>query len=97
MITITLVRILVDGQSRLVGRTVSDRWNLLNLDHALIEDCRNQCPLKRLRRSHKDTFKFVVVKGEAIAQPSPAERTMLGTAGVVALIRAFGRAVKLVA
>jgi hypothetical protein len=68
MITIKLVRI----GDRLVGQTVSDRWNLMQLGLASIPYDRKQGPLNKLRRAFKE-FTFKSDRGQLIKERSQAE------------------------
>lgn len=84
MITIEVVRT-TDG--RLVGRTFSDRWNLLSLqdlgrEHRLkldINKCENNGQLSRLRRTIRGLgFTLAVLRsGPAVTRLSPAESAAL--------------------
>ena len=67
MLRIELVR---DGAGRLVGRTASDRWNLLVLGVTGLVDSRNHAAIKSLRRSLtrlglRRDFAVAVVAGSA--------------------------------
>ncbi len=63
MIRIELVRV----GYRLVGRTVSDRWNLMTLGIGPIPAEWNQAAVKRLRRAlGGEGFSLGVVRGEAV-------------------------------
>jgi hypothetical protein len=68
MITIKLVRI----GDKLVGKTVSDRWNLMQLGLSSIPYDRNQGPLKKLRRAF-GMFAFKMDRGELVKERSHAE------------------------
>jgi len=71
MLEIELVRV----GNRLIGRTVSDRWNLATLGCDFIAYDRNQTGVKRLRRlaTRLGLALSVVRDGNAIWVPSPAE------------------------
>lgn len=74
MLKIELVRI----NGRLVGRTVSDRWNLWTLGLNYIPYERNQKVVKRLRRALTE-FAFVMIRGGQLeTEPTPAECEALG-------------------
>lgn len=76
MIRITLVRV----GNQLIGKTVSDRWNLITLGITgeLTAD-RNQPTLKRLRRKWGADFTFTVARSETIVwDASDMESTALG-------------------
>lgn len=60
-ITIELVRV----GDKLVGRTVSDRWNLAAFGVGTIPADRNQSGVKRLRRLAGVGFKVRVMRGES--------------------------------
>jgi hypothetical protein len=51
---------------KLVGRTVSDRWNLATLGLATLANDRNQTAIKRARRANPE-FTFVVVRSATLA------------------------------
>jgi hypothetical protein len=77
MIGIKLVR--VGGV--LVGKTASDRWNMLQLGlgHAITAD-RNQAAIKRLRREWGSDFTFTVSSREMpVWSATPAEIDALGS------------------
>ncbi len=74
MLRIELVRY----RGRLVGRTVSDRWNLWMLGYNYIRDERNQATIKCLRRAFPE-FTFTVPRDTSIqTHPTPAECDALG-------------------
>ncbi len=59
MIGITLVRV----GDKLIGKTVSDRWNMEMLGMGdSIPATRNQTTVKRLRRQWADAFTFTVAR-----------------------------------
>jgi hypothetical protein len=71
MIQIKLVRV----GNMLVGQTVSDRWNLMQMDMGDgIPYDRNQSGLKRLRRLWEGFSIQVVRQGQIITAMSPSER-----------------------
>jgi hypothetical protein len=79
MIVIQLVKV----QGYLVGRTVSDRWNLESIGMAPMRDDRNQTAVKRLRRIltaeyGAGAFAVKVVRAEFTRYAIGAERTELG-------------------
>lgn len=82
MLTITLVR--VGGY--LIGRTVSDRWNMETIGCGPIKADRNQSVIKRLRREYTGIFAFVVVRNaQPDSYPTQAEHDALGPANALAL------------
>ncbi len=74
MLTIQLVR----HRGRLVGRTLSDRWNLWTLGYNYIQDERNQATIKCLRRAWPEFIFTVVGVTSIVTTPSPAECEALG-------------------
>jgi hypothetical protein len=77
MISIKLVRV----GDKLIGKTASDRWNLLALgvDYVLASD-RNQTVVKRLRREFGVDFTFSVCRNDSVVwQASDAEHAALGS------------------
>lgn len=86
MICIELVRV----GDVLVGRTVSDRWNLFQLICvASIADDRNGTALKRLRRASGADFTLTKVRGkEPVWKATPAELQALGTVNAESLTAA---------
>ena len=78
MISIKLVRV----GNQLIGKTASDRWNMiqLGLGHALTTD-RNQTHLKRIRRAWFGVFHFSVTSRDSVIwESTPTEKAALGTA-----------------
>lgn len=53
---------LVRENGRLVGRTESDRWNLMTLGYEFV-DSRNQADIKKARREWGNEFTFSVAYG----------------------------------
>jgi hypothetical protein len=77
MIRITLIRV----GGTLIGKTASDRWNLLALgvDYVITDD-RNQAIVKRLRREFGVDFTFTVARNDSVAwHASDAEHAALGS------------------
>ncbi len=77
---------LVSVGGKLVGRTLSCRWNLAMLGlHDLVDDGRSGASLKRARRAiakefGADAFTLSKSRSKAIALPSPIEVHALGHA-----------------
>ena len=73
--TIELVRV----GGRLIGRTVSDRWNLAVYGLDALRDDRNQSGVKRLRRlAARDGITVKVVKAPVVVFASGAEMEAFG-------------------
>lgn len=78
MIHINLVRV----GDMLIGRTVSDRWNLIQLgiDQSFAAD-RNHATLKSARRLWGNDFMFSVVRNDSVHwEASENEKNALGDA-----------------
>jgi hypothetical protein len=86
-ITIELVRV----GDRLVGRTVSDRFNLISLGVGVIEHDRNQRAVKSIRRliDHMaGGFRVSVVKAPLVVMPTESESAAFDGAVPAELSRA---------
>lgn len=70
---------LVNVAGMLVGRTVSDRWNLDTLGAAALYESRNQADVKRLRRIAQPLGILITVvrSAECRIDPTPAESEAL--------------------
>lgn len=79
-ITITLVRV----NGRLIGKTVSDRWNLRTLGFTYVEDRPNQAELRKLRRKYGVDFRFAMgKKSDSVSLlPTDTEADSLAENGV---------------
>jgi hypothetical protein len=72
-LTISLVRVNINGYTALVGRTASDRWNLMQFGVQTVAYDRNQADIKWLRRMVGSDFRVRVVKGGV--EPATREET----------------------